>query len=84
MISAGEGGRGTLKSKGAECLVQVQGMARILRKRGTSLIVKGKLYSACVRSLMIYGIDVWDTRVEDMVRAERMMVRPMCGMSLKE
>jgi hypothetical protein len=37
----------------------------ILTARGASLKLKGKIYSACVRSVMIYGSETWPMRVED-------------------
>ena len=61
----------------------------ILTTRGASLTLKGKIYSACVRSVMIYGSETWPVKVpkvEDMQgleRAEKMMVRHMCGVTLK-
>jgi len=57
------------------------------RKTGASFVLKGKQYSACVRSVMVYGSETWAMRVEDMnrlVRAKRMMVRSMCGVSLRD
>jgi len=62
-------------------------LAPILMKKGASLIVKGKLYSTSVRSVLVYGSDTWAMRVEDMnrlERAERIMVRSMCGVSMRE
>ena len=50
-------------------------------------MLKGKIYSACVRSSMIYGRETWSMKVEDkqrLKRAERMMVRHMCGATLKD
>ncbi|HXJ94687.1 MAG TPA: reverse transcriptase domain-containing protein [Terriglobia bacterium] len=61
-------------------------LSPILTTRGASLALKGKIYSACVRSVMIYGSETWPMKVEDMqrlVRAENMMVRHMCGVTLK-
>jgi len=46
-------------------------LAPILTKRGASLIVKGSLYSTCVRSVLVYGSETWAMRVEDMNRLER-------------
>jgi len=40
-----------------------------------------------VQSVLVYGSETWATKVEDMQRlerAERMMMRWMCGASLKE
>ena len=53
-------------------------LSPILTTRGTSLTLKGKIYSACMRSVMIYGSETWTMKVEDMQRlerAEKMMVR---------
>ena len=62
-------------------------LSPILTTRGASLKLKGKIYSACVRSSMVYGSDTWSMKVEDkqrLERAERMMVRYMCGVTLKD
>src|SRR5580698_3795937 len=59
----------------------------ILTTRCASLRVKGKLYRACVQSVMVYGSETWATKVTYMhrlCRAEMMMVRCMCGVSLKD
>jgi hypothetical protein len=52
-----------------------------------SLKLKGKLYSACVQSVLVYGSETWALKVGDvqrMMSTERMMVRWMCGVSLKD
>ena len=62
-------------------------LSPILTARGVSLKLKGKIYSTCVRSSMIYGSETWPMKVEDkqrLERAERMMVRHMCGVTLKD
>ena len=59
----------------------------MLMWRGTSLKMKGKIYRICVQSVMIYGSETWPVKVEDMnrlERTERMMMRWMCSMSLKD
>ena len=59
----------------------------ILTMRGTSLKVKGKIYKACVQSVMMYGSETWAMKVEDTQkwkRTEASMVRRMCGVSLKK
>ena len=48
--------------------------------------MKGKIYKTCVRTVMVYGSETWAVKVEDMrrlERAERMMVRWMCGVTVK-
>jgi Reverse transcriptase (RNA-dependent DNA polymerase) len=62
-------------------------LAPILTVRGMSLRMKGKIYVACVQSVMVYGSETWALKVSEtqqVVRAERMMVRWMCGVSLKD
>ena len=51
-----------------------------------SVRLKGKLYKACVRTVMIYGAETWVMRKEEegvLRRAERAMVRMMCGVNLR-
>ena len=55
--------------------------------RGVSLKLKGKIYNACVQSVMVYGSETWSMRVEDQQRLERkkrMMIRLMCGVSVRD
>jgi len=56
------------------------------RTRGAFLKVKGKVYKACLQRVMLYGSETWPLRSEDLLRvegAERLMIRSMCGVSLK-
>ena len=49
--------------------------------------MKGKFYGACVQSVMVYGSETWALKASEtphLVRTERMMVRWMCGISLKD
>ena len=87
MIGAGGGSEEASRARVKSAWCKFRQLAQILTKRGASLLMKGKLYSACVRSVMVYGSETWAMKVEDMdrlVRAERMMVRSMCGVSLKD
>ena len=55
--------------------------------RGFPLKFKGKIYKACVQSVLLYGSETWAMKVEDMnklERAERSMLRMMCDVSLKD
>ena len=59
----------------------------ILTVRGASLRMKGRLYSACVWSKMVYGSETWSMKVEDkqkLERAENAMLRWMCGVTIKD
>jgi hypothetical protein len=46
-------------------------LSPILTARGVSSKLKGKIYSTCVRSVMIYGSETWPMRVEDKQRMDR-------------
>ena len=59
----------------------------ILTTRGVSMRLKGKFYRMCVQRVMVYGSETWPMRVEEirrLERAERMMIRWMCGVTLKD
>ena len=59
----------------------------LLTNKDVSLIVRGRLYSSCVRSSMLHGSETWPVRKENVValhRAEMRMVRCMCGVKLKD
>ena len=59
----------------------------LLTTRGASLKLKGKIYRACVQSVLMYGSETWAMKAEDMQRlerTERMMVRLMCGVTLRD
>jgi len=58
-----------------------------LTGRTFPLRTKGRLYQACVRSVMLYGSETWPVKEEDVVRLERndmRMIRWMCGVSLSD
>jgi len=59
----------------------------LLTNKDISLIVRGKLYSSCVRSSMLHGSVTWPIRKENEVAlqgAEMRMVRWMCGVKLQD
>ena len=59
----------------------------LLTSKDVSLIMRGRLYSSCVRSSMLHGSETWPVRKENVValqRAEMRMVRWMCGVKLKD
>ena len=43
----------------------------LLASRGPPLGAKGRLYSGCVLSIMLYGSETWPIKEEDVVRLER-------------
>ena len=59
----------------------------LLTNKDISLIVRGRLYSSCVRSSMLHGSEALPIRKENEValqRAEMRIVRWMCGMKLQD
>jgi len=59
----------------------------LLTNKDVSLIMRGRLYSSCVRSSMLCGSETWPVRKENVValqRAEMRMIGWMCGVKLKE
>ena len=48
---------------------------------------KGKIYAACIQSMLVYGSKTWALKVvimQRLKRTERMIVRWMCGVTLKD
>jgi len=59
----------------------------LLTNKDVSLIMRGRLYSSCVRSSVLHGSETWPVSKENVValqRAEMIMVRWMCGIKLKD
>lgn len=87
MISAGGGAEDAARARVRCAWNKFRELSPILTTRGASLRLKGKIYKACVQSVMVYGSETWAMKVDDMQRlerAERMMMRWMCGVSLKD
>ena len=62
-------------------------LSPILTARGASYRIKGRIYSACVQSVLIYGTETWAMKADDLRSlegTERMMVRWMYEVSLKD
>jgi len=87
MIGAGGGAEDASRARVRCAWGKFRELSPFLTSRGVSLKVKGKLYSTCVQCVMIYGSETWAMKVEDMQRlerAEKMMIRWMCGVTLKD
>jgi len=59
----------------------------LITNKDVSLIIRGRLYSSCVRSSMLHGSETWPIMEENEValqQAEMRMVRWMCGIKLKD
>ena len=62
-------------------------LSPILTARDASYRIKGKIYKACVQSVLTYGTETWamkEANLQSLERTERMMVRWMFGVSLKD
>ena len=56
-------------------------------RRGIPLRQKGGVYRSCVQSVMLYASETWAVRVEEeqrMERNENVMLRWMCGVTLRD
>jgi len=54
----------------------------LLTNNDVSLIVRGRLYSSCVRNSLLHGSETWPIRKENEValqQADMRIVRCMCG-----
>ena len=86
MIAAGGGAEEASRARVRCAWAKFRELAPILTSRGASLKVKGKIYRTCVQTVLVYGSETWPVKTEDvqrMERTERMMIRWMCGVSLK-
>ena len=87
MIGSGGGAEEASRTRVRCAWAKFRELSPILTARGASLKVKGKRYSMYVQCVMMYGSETWAMRVEDMQRLERtekMMIRWMCGVTLKD
>ena len=87
MLSAGGGAEEAAKTRVRSAWGKFNELAPILTKRGASMKLKGRIYDACVQRVLVYGSETWGMKAEDLaklMRTERMMVRRMCGVSLKD
>jgi len=87
MIEAGGGAEDAVRTRVRCAWNKFRELCPILTTRGASLRMKGKIYCACVRSVMVYGSETWPMKAEDkqrLERAENAMVRWMCGVTIKD
>jgi hypothetical protein len=87
VVGAGGGAEDASRARVRSAWAKFRELAPILTSRGASLKIKGKVYKACVQRVLVYGSETWPMKTEDMnrlERTERMMVRWMCGVSLRD
>ena len=66
---------------------QFKVFAELVIRRGMPLRQKGRVYRSCVQSAMVYASETWAVRVEEeqrMERNENVMLRWMCGVTLRD
>ena len=66
---------------------QFKEFAALLTRRGVPLRQKSRVYRSCVQSVMVYASETWAVRVEEeqrMERNENIMLRWMCGVTLRD
>ena len=59
----------------------------LLTNRAISLQTRGRIYTACVRSVMLYASECWALRNDEhnrLIRNDRAMVRWICGIKPKD
>ena len=71
MIGSGRGSEEAARARVRCAWAKFKELSPILTARGASLEVKGKIYRACVQSVLIYGSETWPMKVDDMQRLER-------------
>jgi hypothetical protein len=87
MIGSGGGAEEASRARVRCAWAKFRELSPLLTARGASLKVKGKLYNMYVQCAMMYGSETWAMKVEDiqrLERAEKMMMRWMCGVTLKD
>ena len=87
IIGSGGGAEEASRARVRCAWAKFRELSPILTARGASLKVKGKLYSMYVQCVMMYGSETWAMKMEDiqrLERAEKMMIRWMCGVTLKD
>lgn len=68
-------------AKGSSCWRKFRELLPSLTKKGLSLHSKGKLYAACIRSVMLWDCETWAIKKKDEQRPEHnemRMLRWMC------
>ena len=86
-VNAGGGCEAAVTARARIGWVKFRECGDLLNSKRFSLKLKGMVYRSCVRSAMLYGIDTWCLRENEMAilrRTERAMVRVMCGAKLME
>ena len=81
----GTGGEGEAARARVRCAwTELKELYPILAAHASSYHIKGKKYRACLQRVLIYEIEIWAMKAENLhglEKTDRMMVRWMCGVS---
>src|SRR5271165_5395184 len=86
-LEPGAGRRKRVEIRVKNAWMSFNKLGPILTTRGVSMRLEGKFYRMCVQRVIVCGSETWPMRVEEirrLERAERMMIRWMCGVTLKD
>ena len=87
MLSAGGGAQASSIMRVRSGWKKFRELLPLLTFRMFSHRMEGRLYAACVRSVMLYGSETWPVKEEEVCRLEHtemQMVRWMCNVSLRD
>ena len=87
MLGAGGGAETSTVARIRSGWKKFRELLPLLTSRVISHKVKGRLYNACVRSVILYGSETWPLKEEDIqriCRTDNMMVRWICGVTLRD
>ena len=87
MLDAGGGTESNTVTRVRSGWKKFRELLPLLTTKAFSMKVKGELYAACVRSVMLYGSETSPIKVEESQRLHRnemSMIRWMCGVTMRE
>ena len=79
--------KGSLDNKNQECWSKFRDFLPLLASSGLPLRTKGKLYFACLCNIMLYEIETWSVKEENVTKLKRngaRMVRWMCNFGCED
>jgi hypothetical protein len=70
MVGEGSGAKEASYTRVRHAWGKFRELSTILTSRGTFTRLKGKIYSACVHTMMVNGSETWPMKVEEMQRLD--------------
>ena len=87
MLSAGGGCERAIVTRCCTAWGKFRKLLPILTSKHLSLVARGKVFNACVRSAMLHGSETWAPSAPDLQRLrrnDRAMVRWICGIKVHD